>query len=107
MTVTVVEPAREAAKAQPVEKVNAYSAIVMALAVFLPAMLLGSLPAIGIHCLFNMDQLRLAASILGLVATVAAIPALFQVARRDDKQMMLTFVGFVGVMVGFLIPLSI
>ncbi|MBY0546330.1 MAG: hypothetical protein K2W95_03510 [Candidatus Obscuribacterales bacterium] len=81
--------------------------VFLALAVMISALLIGAAPSAGLLTLVSMDQMRTAAAVLGLAASMLAIPALFRASQRDDLKSMLALVAFIGTTIGFLIPLSL
>lgn len=86
---------------------DATKGIFLAIAVMISALLVGAAPSAGLLSLVSMEQMRTAAAVLGLAASLLAIPAIFRAAQRDDVKSLLSLVAFIGTTVGFLIPLSL
>lgn len=89
------------------DRIDTNKAVFLALAVIVSAILIGAAPSAALVSVVKMDQMRVAASSLGILASIAAIPYLFKAAKREDLKSMLSLVAFVGATVGFLIPLSL
>ena len=81
--------------------------VALALAIFVPVLLLGALAATELKTVMQLDQMRLTAATVGAFSSFSAIPSLYLAVKRNSVKAVLTVAGVVAFFLGFLMPLSV